>query len=118
MLGLLFNNCNPFGLSFSFKNCLLDHSSFYQTKIKKTTFANSKMLEVDFTECDLTSSVFDNCDLSRATFDRTIIEKTDFRTSFNFSIDPENNRIKKAMFSLSEIGGLLEKYDIVIEKNT
>ena len=81
-----------------------------------TTFVDSKLLEVDFAECDLTSSVFDNCDLSRATFDSTIIEITDLRTSFNFSIDPENNRIKKALFSLSEIGGLLNKYDIEIEK--
>ena len=118
MLGLLFSNCNHFGLSLGFKNCLLDHGSFYQLKIKKTTFTNSKLLEVDFTECDLTGSLFDNCDLARATFERTILEKTDFRTSFNFTIDPEINRIKKAKFSLSEISGLLAKYDIEIDRTS
>lgn len=35
MLGLHFENCNEFGLSFIFENCSLDHSSFYRTKIKK-----------------------------------------------------------------------------------
>ncbi len=38
----------------------------------------------------------DNCDLNRAVFDNSILEKADFRTSLNYSIDPELNRIKKA----------------------
>ena len=38
MLGLHFENCNQFGLSFSFENCSLNHSSFYKTKIRKTVF--------------------------------------------------------------------------------
>ena len=115
MLGLRFEDCNEFGLSFSFENCTLDHSSFYQTKLKKTLFNNSKLQEVDFTGCDLNSSVFNNCDLTRTTFENTVLEKADFRTSFNYSIDPEINRIKKAKFALVGIAGLLEKYDIEIE---
>ena len=70
---------------------------------------------MDFTECDLTASIFENCDLNNATFDNTIIEKVDFRTAFNYSINPELNRIKKAKFSIEGISGLLSKYDIDIE---
>jgi uncharacterized protein YjbI with pentapeptide repeats len=84
-------------------------------KIKKTFFKNSQLQEADFTETDLTDSVFDNCSMERATFDQTILEKVDFRTSFNYSIDPELNRIKKAKFSILGVAGLLEKYDIEIE---
>lgn len=116
MLGLRFEDCNKFSLSFNFDNCSLNHSSFYQTKIKKTLFRNSQLHEVDFTECDLTSAVFNNCDLTRATFENTIIEKADFRTSFNYSIDLEINRVKKARFSLTGITGLLDKYDIEIDR--
>ena len=115
MLGLHFDDCNPFGISVSFENCNLSHSSFYQNKLKKTIFDNSKLQEVDFTECDLTGSVINNCDLLNATFDRTNLEKADLRTSFNYSISPETNRIKNARFSLSGIAGLLDKYDIEIE---
>jgi Pentapeptide repeats (8 copies). len=115
MMGLHFENCNESGLSVSFNNCNLNHSSFYHTKLKRTTFRNLKLHEVDFTECDLSSSVFDNCDLTRAIFEHTIIEKADFRTSFNYSFDPEKNRIKKARFSLAGIAGLLDKYDIEID---
>jgi len=115
MLGLQFQTCNEFGLAVYFEDCILNFSSFYKTKIIKTTFKNSKLNEVDFTECDLKGSVFDNCDLTRAIFNKTILEKSDFRTSVNYSIDPEINRIKKAKFSLYGIVGLLNKYDIEIE---
>jgi hypothetical protein len=37
------------------------------------------------------------------------------RTSFNYSIDLERNRIKKAQFSITGIAGLLDKYDIDID---
>jgi uncharacterized protein YjbI with pentapeptide repeats len=70
---------------------------------------------VDFTECDLSGSIFDNCDLTRARFERTVLEKVDFRTSYNYSIDPELNRIKNAKFSIVGIIGLLDKYDIEVE---
>lgn len=115
MLALRFEDCDKFGLAFSFDNCNLNNCSFYQTKLKNITFKNSQIHEVDFTECDLTGSLFDNCDLSGATFERTIIEKADLRTSFNYSIDPDLNRIKKAKFSLNGIAGLLGKYDIEID---
>ena len=71
---------------------------------------------MDFSEADLTGVVFDNCDLTKAIFDQTNLEKVDFRTSYNYSIDPEKNRIHKARFSASDIAGLLDKYDIHIEK--
>ena len=116
MLGLRFENCNQFGFAVSFEDCNLNHSSFYQSRLKKIIFKNVQLLEVDFTESDLTCSVFENCDLTGATFDSTILEKADLRTSFNYSIDPEINRIKKARFSLSGITGLLHKYDIEIDR--
>jgi len=116
MLGLRFDTLNEFGLSFSFDGCQLNHSSFYKTKIKKTVFKNSQLQGVDFTETDLTGAVFDNCNLAQAVFDHTILEKADFRTAYNYSIDPEINRIKKAKFSILGISGLLDKYDIEIEK--
>lgn len=115
LLGLLFENCNEFGFTVSFENCNLNHSSFYQKKIKKTWFKNSQLQEVDFIQSDLTAALLDKCDLTGAKFENTILEKADLRTSFNYSIDPEINRLKKAKFALSEIAGLLYKYDIEID---
>ncbi len=115
LLGMHFENCNDFIFTVDFKDCILNLSSFYKLKLKKIIFNNSILQEVDFTEADLTGSVFDNCDLTGAIFDNTIIEKADFRTSYNYSINPENNRIKKAKFSITGIAGLLDKYDIEVE---
>lgn len=114
LMGLRWDTCNPFGLSFSFEQCLLDHSSFFQVKARKTRFTNCRLRECDFVECDLHQSVFDNCDLLGAVFERTLLEKTDFRTAFNYTIHPESNKIKKARFSLQGIPGLLARYDIDI----
>ena len=115
LLGSHFDNCNTFLFAVGFEDCILNLSSFYKLNLKNTKFINCSLHEVDFTEANLSHSTFDNCDLRGATFDHSIIEKVDFRTSFNYIIDPENNRIKKARFSSSGIAGLLNKYNIEIE---
>lgn len=115
LLGLHFEECDDFLISFAFEDCNLNLSSFYKLKIKKTLFRNSSLHEIDLTETNLNNSVFDNCDLAKARFDHTILEGVDLRTSYNYSIDPEINSIKKAKFSMAGIIGLLDKYDIKIE---
>jgi fluoroquinolone resistance protein len=115
MLGIQFGKCNAFLFSAGFENCMLDHSSFFRLKARKTIFRDCRLIEVDFTETDLGESSFDHCDLSGATFDNTILEKADLRSSVHYSIDPGINRIRKAMFSQSGIAGLLDRHDIVIE---
>jgi len=116
MLGLRFDSCNPIGLSFSFKGCQLQHASFYRIKSRRTRFSKCLLVEVDFVEADFTEAVFEECDLSGAIFDHTVLEKADFRTAYHISLDPENNRIKKARFSILGIAGLLDKYEIDIEQ--
>jgi fluoroquinolone resistance protein len=118
MLGLGFDKCSGFGMSFNFDGCILNHSTFYQTKILKTLFKSTKLQEVDFTRCDLTGSVLEHCDLTGAMFDNTVLEKADLRTSYNYSIDPERNKIKKATFSLSQVSGLLDKYNIKVDSTS
>jgi uncharacterized protein YjbI with pentapeptide repeats len=115
MLGLHFEDCNEFGLSFNIEGCILDQTSFYRAKLKKTIFKNSQFKEADLTECDLTEAVFDNCDLSKTIFDNTVLEKADLRTAYNYSIDPDRNRVKKARFSSAGLAGLLDKYNLQID---
>jgi uncharacterized protein YjbI with pentapeptide repeats len=117
MLGLRFDTCHTFGLAMNFINCNLNHSSFYKIKLKKSTLKDCQLQETDFTECDLTASKIENCNFLNASFDRTILEKADLRTSYNYLINPEQNHIKRAKFSLSGVSGLLVKYDIEIDSN-
>jgi uncharacterized protein YjbI with pentapeptide repeats len=115
LLGLHFDECNPFLITFHFTACTLNFSSFYKLKLKGSRFTHCNLQEVDFTETDLSLSNFTECDFNGTAFDRSILEGTDFRTSFNFVIDPENNRIKKAKFSRNTLAGLLKKYQIQID---
>lgn len=73
------------------------------------------MQEVDFTESDLNTAKFDNCNLGLSIFKNTILEKADFRTSYNYSIDPESCKIKGAKFARLGLAGLLDKYNLTIE---
>lgn len=115
MLGLHFSDCNTFIISLDFKDCHLNLSSFFKLKLKRTKFINCSLQEVDFAEADLSASLFSDCDLLGAVFENTGLEKVDFRTSRNYSLDPDLNRIKKAKFSMPGIAGLLDKYDIDVE---
>ncbi len=116
LLGLHFEDCKTFSFAVNFTNCQLNHSSFYQVKMSKTRFVNTNLQEVDFTETDLSLSAFTECDLLNATFENTNLEKADLTTAFNYSIDPELNRIKGAKFSLPAVTGLLHKYQIQINQ--
>ena len=115
MIGVKFNECDPFLLQFSFKDCQLSFSSFYQLKIPKTKFTKCNLEETDFTKTNISDSYFDNCDLKNTIFDQTNLEKADFRTAYNFTINPEKNYLKGAKFSKENVVGLLSEYKIIIE---
>jgi fluoroquinolone resistance protein len=116
ILGIRFEECNQLISGLLFENCSINLSSFCKLKLKNTIFRNSQVNESDFTGTDLSESVFEKCDLSGSVFDHTNLSKVDFRTAFNYSIDPEKNFIKKARFSTQGIRGLLDKYEIEIEE--
>ena len=114
MLGFRFDLCDQLGLTVRFENCQLDHS-FYQVKLNHTVFMNTSLKEVDFTESDLRNTILDQCDLLSAAFSHTNLERANLSTAINYSIDPENNRIQGARFSLPSVLGLLDSYNIVIQ---
>ncbi len=114
LLGLHFNECDDFLLSFEFNNCTLNFSSFYHLNLKNTIFNDCKIQEVDFVETNLSNSQFINCDMERTIFDNTNLESVDFHSAYNFTIDIDLNRINKAKFSKEGLVGLLYKYNLEI----
>ncbi|HEX8574958.1 MAG TPA: pentapeptide repeat-containing protein [Flavobacterium sp.] len=115
LLGILFHECDDFLFEVHFQNCILDYASFSNKKMTKTKFDSCSIKEVNFSNSNLTNAVFHNCDLDRAVFNETQLAGVDFRSAYNFKIDPEFNPMKKAKFSGQGIIGLLDKYDIKIE---
>jgi len=112
--GLNFSRSLDFLMEMHFDGCILDNAVFFKKKNKKAVFKDCSMVETDLTEADLTDCKFENCNLQRAFFDQTILKNADLSTSYNFVIDPDNNDIKRAKFSVHGLAGLLAKYDIKV----
>lgn len=114
VLGIQFHECDDFLFNVRFEDSILDYCSFSNKKMPKTNFVNSSLKEVVFTGTDLSYAIFENVNLERAIFNETQLKNADFRTAYNYSIDPEFNPMQKAKFSMQGIPGLLDKYDIKI----
>lgn len=121
---VLFKNCKVLGVNFSeaidflfnvtFEVSVLDYASFARKKMLKTRFYKSSLKDVSFTQTNLCGSLFDDCDLLGAIFNKSDMAAANFSTSYNFIIDPELNNIKKAVFSVAGVMGLLSKYQIKV----
>ena len=114
VLGIQFQECDDFLFEVDFNSCNIDYASFTNKKMQKAKFINSSVREVNFTSTDLTKATFDESNLQGAIFENTILKEADFSSAQNFTIDPENNMLKKAKFSKDSLEGLLSKYDIKI----
>lgn len=115
MMGIDFEHCHPIMFSIGFENCQLTYSNFFQRKMPEIVFKNCNLTEVDFSNTILTSAVFSGSNFDNARFEATDLSKADFREAFGYIIDPEKNKLKKALFSANAINGLLAKYDLIIE---
>lgn len=115
LLGVQFGECRTFLLELRFESCMMKLTTFLRLSLKETVFKNCDLQEADFTEADLTGASFAGSDLLKALFHHTNLEKADFRTAFNYSINPEANRLRKARFALPGVVGLLDTYGIEIE---
>lgn len=115
MTGAEFTELNKFSNGLVFEKSMLNYANFVGIKIHKTVFRDCLLHEAYFDDSDLTASCFDQCDLSRASFHRTNLEKVDFSSSFHFAIDPTQCKLKKTIFSESELRGLVAHLNIIIK---
>ena len=112
LIGLDFQYCSDFLLALEFEDCQMDFSSFFQMKIPETKFNRCKLEGADFIETDLTKASFEECNLLEVKFENTTLERVNFQTAYNFRVDPELNKIRKAKFSRTNLEGLLVKYQL------
>jgi fluoroquinolone resistance protein len=69
-------------------------------KLKNTLFRNSDLREANFAQSNLAAAIFENCNLERVLFQKTNLEKANLLTSYGYTLDPEDNKIQGAKFSL------------------
>jgi len=101
-----------------FFDCVLSHSTFIGLKLSGIHIENCIAHEVDFREADLTKVNFQGTDLVKSLFGNTNLTQADLSRARNYHIDPGDNNLKKAKFSLPEAMALLYSMDIeLIEKD-
>jgi fluoroquinolone resistance protein len=114
LVGADFSNVKDFLFNVDFTNCIMDYVAFMKKKNRKAKFINCSLKGADFSEADCSESIFERCDLSAAVFMQTVLNGANLTSSFNFTIDPERNQLRKAKFSADGLAGLLTSYGIIV----
>lgn len=102
----------PFPIDF--KSCQLDHSIFAGLIAPELTILDCSAKELFCADANLFKADFSGSDLSGSIFQNTRLEKADFSSARNYSLDISQNVVKGARFSLPEALGLLYALNIEI----
>lgn len=115
LVGTDFESCNSFGFSIVFTRSVLNYASMQGMDLRNCKFSDCTMNGVNLSRAQMTGLKLNGCDFESAIFNQTILESADLRSSTNYSIRPEKNRLKNARFSMPEVLGLLNHCPIIIE---
>ncbi|XPV69847.1 MAG: pentapeptide repeat-containing protein [Halarcobacter sp.] len=114
LLGISWSSCDePFDVVFD--SCNISQNSFHLLDLRQMKFINSLIRDTGFEECNLERAIFDNCNLEQTVFIKNNLQKANFETSKNYLIDPKQNDIKNAIFSLPEALSFLTLLPIKIK---
>jgi fluoroquinolone resistance protein len=102
------------GSPIAFHACAISHSTFMGLILRGIPIQECVAAEVDFREADLTKADFAGTDLAGCLFDRTNLSEADLSRARNYRIDPGQNVLRGARFSLPEAMSLLYSMDIVL----
>jgi fluoroquinolone resistance protein len=102
------------GRPLAFFKCALNHSTFIGLSLHEIQIRDCVAVEVDFREADLSRANLAGTDLSGSLFANTNLMEADLRGARNYHIDPGQNVLKRARFSLPEALALLYSMDIVL----
>lgn len=98
-----------------FYSCNLSHSSFYGLELSNLLIEECKAHDIDFRDANLSHASFAESDLLNSLFLHTNLNSANFTNAINYTIDPNENRIKRARFSFPDVLTLLNYFDIIIE---
>ena len=95
----------------------INHSTFIGLSLRGIQIKDSIATDVDFREADLSRADFSGTDLSESIFSNTNLSEADLSQARNYIIDPGQNVLNGARFSLPEALSLLYSMDIILVEN-
>jgi len=96
---------------------VISHSTFIGLNLKGVQIKDCIATDVDFREADLSQADFSGTDLSESIFSNTNLTEADLSQARNYHIDPGQNVLKGARFSLPEAMSLLYSMDLILVEN-
>ena len=96
----------------TFRNCVMNHSTFLGLHLKEMEVTDCIIHEVDFRETNLTEADFSGCDLAGSMFGGANLTDANFGTARNYEINPTETVVKGTKFSLPEALSLLYALNI------
>jgi uncharacterized protein YjbI with pentapeptide repeats len=125
LLNVEFLDCKIVGLNFYHCDQLLFECGFSKTHLQNCNFSDLKMKRASFIGCRIDECDFENAFLVEARFDDSVFRQTLFHgcdltgASFleakGYGIDPRNNIVKKATFSVPDVLALVECFGVEIK---
>ncbi len=100
------------GERITFADCVISHSTFIGLSLRELQLVRCTAADVDFREADLSRASFVDTDLAESIFQNSDLTQADFSRARNYRIDPAQNKIYRAKFSLPEALSLLYSMDI------
>ncbi len=106
-------SAKPFNVDF--ENSKMNDSVFFNMDLRSTKMTECEIQNSDFERANLSKAVMTKSDLLNTSFSDTNLSFADLREAVNYRINPVNNNIRRAKFSLPEAAALLEQWEIEIE---
>lgn len=94
LLGMPFGECNQFGFNPDFSGCLIESCMFLDMKLIKKELHNNHFRNTDFMNCDLREVSFSGSRFEKTQFGHCDLRDADFREAKDYSLNPEDNKVK------------------------
>lgn len=115
LVGLAFFKCGQPSFDLKIHGSRLIGCNFSDMSMKKSILSGN-----DFSDCYFQNCLAQECDFSGSRFSNVLfskanLSKANFLDASGYSIDPNGNILKKAIFNLPGLLALLDYFDIVIK---
>ena len=110
--GLNFGDMNDFSMAFGFNKSKLLSCSFVGLDIRDASFCNSMIVDSVFRECNLHKADFEGVAFKATSFSVNNLTCANFNDASGFFINPCENKLKGATFSIAAALELLKQFEI------
>ena len=114
LVGVDWREASPLTFEAEFCECALGLSNFAGMGLVGLQLVRCDCTEADFTEADLRDAAFPGTKLAGALFEQTRLEGADLSQAFGDAVDPLQNRVKGAKFSVEAAIRLAGRFGITV----